>query len=300
MKNIKIKKKKKRLSFFEIINLFILVLFGVVTLFPCLTVVAKALSDPRYVLMGDVGIIPKNFQLDTVLYVLKKPEFYNAFKVSVTVTATGTVLAMFMTVLAAYPLSKTNLRGRKIFLYFFVFVMLFHAGMVPTYILFRSMHLTNTLGALIFSGTFSVSNLFIMKNYFESLPESIEEAAKIDGASNTVILFRVVLPMSTPVLATISLFYGVGYWNNYFSGVTYITDPKLKSLQHYLYDLIKLAEATVDSSGNTTSMAETMAIMSSETIRDATILVSTIPILVLYPFLQKYFVKGMTVGSVKG
>ena len=289
----------KKIKVFDVINVLFLLLLGIVTLVPVLTVVAEAFSDPRYVVLGDVGIVSKGFQLDTIKFVLKRVEFLNAFKVSVIVTIAGTALAMVLTVSAAYPLSKPSLRGRKFFLYIFVFVMLFHAGMVPNYLLYRSLHLTNTLWALIFSGAFSVFNLFVVKNYFESLPESVEEAAKIDGASNITALFKVVLPMSLPVLATVTLFYGVGFWNNYFSGVMYITKPDLKSLQQYLYDLITMTSET-DASGNTLQSAESLVVLSSDNVRSATIVVSTVPILILYPFLQKYFVKGVTVGSVKG
>ena len=289
----------KKIKVFDVINVLFLLLLGIITLVPVLTVVAEAFSDPRYVVLGDVGIVPKGFQLDTIKFVLKRVEFLNAFKVSVIVTIAGTALAMVLTVSAAYPLSKPSLRGRKFFLYIFVFVMLFHAGMVPNYLLYRSLHLTNTLWALIFSGAFSVFNLFVVKNYFESLPESVEEAAKIDGASNITALFKVVLPMSLPVLATVTLFYGVGFWNNYFSGVMYITKPDLKSLQQYLYDLITMTSET-DASGNTLQSAESLVVLSSDNVRSATIVVSTVPILILYPFLQKYFVKGVTVGSVKG
>lgn len=290
-------KNKNRIKIFDIVNIILMLGMGAITLIPCLTVVAKAFSDPKYVLSGDVGIIPKGFQLDTILFVLQKAEFLNAFRVSVIVTIVGTIIAMILTILAAYPLSKPDLKGRKVFLYIFVFVMLFNAGMVPKYLLYRSMNLTNTIWALIFSGAFSVSNMFIVKNFFESLPESVEEAAKIDGASNMRVLFNVVLPMSTPVLATVTLFYGVGYWSNYFSGVMYITDPKLKSLQHYLYDLITM----VLSSGNMgATELEALSAISSENLRSATIVLSTIPILILYPYLQKYFVKGISIGSVKG
>lgn len=289
-------KKRKKRKPFDCINVGFMTLLGAVTLFPVLTVVATAFSDPRYVVLQKVGIFPKGFQTETVKYVLQRVEFLNSFKVSVIVTLAGTALAMMITVMAAYPLSKPQFRGRKFFLYIFVFVMLFHAGMVPKYLLYRSLNLINTLWALIFSGCFSVFDLFIVKNYFESLPESVEEAAKIDGASNLTALFRVVLPMSLPVLATVTLFYGVGYWNNYFSGVMYITRPDLKSLQQYLYDLI-----TMTTSGEMGSMdAEALATYSSENVKSATIVVSTVPVLVLYPFLQKYFVKGVTVGSVKG
>ena len=292
-------KRKSKISIFDVINITIMCLFGVVTLLPVLQVVAKAFSAEGPVIAGLVTFWPISPQIETVLYVLKKPEFTNSFQVSVVVTILGTLFAMFLTVTAAYPLSKPNLRGRKFFLYIFVFVMLFHAGMVPNYLMFRSLKLTNTIWALVFSGTFSVFNMFIVKNYFESLPATVEEAAKIDGASNLYTLIKIVLPMSLPVLATVTLFYGVAYWNNYMSGVIYITDPKLKPLQQYLYDLITEALNTIDATGNIADMDAAMN-LTGESVRSATIVVSTVPILILYPFLQKYFVKGMTIGSVKG
>lgn len=290
----------KKIKAFDVINILLMILLGAITLIPVLTVVAKAFSDPTYVIAGRVGILPKGFQLDTIKYVLNKPEFLNAFKNSVFVTGVGTIMAMFMTVSAAYPLSKPELRGRKFFLYIFVFVMLFGAGMVPSYLLYNSLHLLNTRWALIFASGFSVFNLLVVKNYFEQLPESIEEAARIDGASNMQILFRVVLPMSAPVLATVALFYAVGYWNNYFSGVMYITKPELRTLQHYLYDLLTLASQSVENAGQVMEGADSLAAISSESITSATIVISTVPILVLYPLLQKHFVKGITIGSVKG
>jgi putative aldouronate transport system permease protein len=290
---------KNKTTAFDVINITMMCLFGVVTLLPVMQVVAKAFSGEGPVVAGLVTFWPIQPQIDTVLYVLGKPEFTGSFRISVMVTIMGTLLAMFLTVTAAYPLSKPNLRGRKFFLYIFVFVMLFNAGMVPNYLMFRSLNLTNTIWALVFSGGFSVFNMFIVKNYFESLPETIEEAARIDGASNLLILVRIVLPMSLPVLATVTLFYGVAYWNNYMSGVLYITDPNLKPLQQYLYDLITEALTTLDATGNVADIDAAMN-LTGESVRSATIVVSTVPILILYPFLQKYFVKGMTIGSVKG
>lgn len=281
-----------------IINFTILITLGLVTLLPVLHVFSKALSGEGPVIAGKVIFWPVQFQLGTVLYVLSQPEFKNSFGVSVFVTIVGTLIAMLLTVTTAYPLSKPTLRGRKPILYIFVFVMLFSAGMVPNYILYRSLNLTNTIWALVFSGAFSVYNMFLVKNFFEALPETIEEAARIDGASNMTILFRIVLPMSMPVLATVCLFYGVSYWNNYFSGVLYITKASLKPLQQYLYDLIKNALSTVDAEGVVD--IDTAMNLTGEAVRSATILVSTVPILILYPFLQRYFVKGITVGSVKG
>ncbi len=291
---------RKKFDLFMIVNIAILCLFGLITLLPVMNVVSKAFSGEGPVIAGQVLFWPVQFQVDTVRYVLTQAEFRNAFSITVFVTLVGTAIAMFLTTSAAYPLSKPALRGRKVFLYIFVFVMLFNAGMVPNYILYRSLKLTNTIWALVFSGTFSVFNLFIMKNYFESLPESIEESARIDGASNLVTLYRIVIPMSLPVIATITLFYSVGFWNNYFAGVLYITTPKLKPLQQYLYDLITMALNTTDATGNISGDINSIMNLSGENVRSATIVVSTLPILLVYPFLQKYFVKGVTIGSVKG
>lgn len=291
---------KRKIDLFSAINIFIMILFALITLLPVMNVVSKAFSAEGPVIAGQVLFWPVDFQTDTIRYVLKQPEFRNSFSITVFVTLVGTTIAMFLTITSAYPLSKPTLRGRKFFLYIFVFVMLFNAGMVPNYILYRSLKLTNTVWALVFSGTFSVFNLFIMKNYFESLPESVEESAHIDGASNFVTLYRIVLPMSMPVIATITLFYSVGFWNNYFAGVLYITTPKLKPLQQYLYDLITMALNTTDVTGNISGDIHTIMNLSGENVRSATIVVSTVPILLVYPFLQQYFVKGITIGSVKG
>ena len=292
-------KNRNTFDLFILLNISMLCLFGVITLLPVMNVLAKAFSGEGPVIAGLVTFYPRQFQIETIIYVIKKAEFLGSFQVSVIVTLVGTMLAMLLTVTAAYPLSKPKLFGRKLFLYIFVFIMLFHAGIVPNYLLFRSLKLTNTIWALVFSGTFSVFNMFIVKNYFESLPESVEESAKIDGASNIRILFKVALPMSLPVLATVTLFYGVGYWNNYMSGVLYITNASLKPLQQYLYDLIKEALNTIDETGRVSDI-DTAMNLTGESVRSATIVVSTVPILILYPFLQKYFVKGMTIGSVKG
>ena len=292
-------KKKNKISVFDVVNLIAMILVGLIMLMPILNLAAKAFSSEGNVIAGKVLFWPLGLQTGTIKYVLTTPEFGTSFLVTVTVTITGTIGAMLLTVMAAYPLSKPHLIGRKFFLYIFVFIMLFSAGMVPNYILFRTLHLTNTIFALIFSGMFSSFNLFLIKNYFETLPEVIEEAARIDGASNMRIFFSVVLPMSTPVLATVTLYYAVAYWSNYFAGVMYITDANLKPLQQYMFDLVTQATSLQDSSVNFGDVNQAMNV-SGENIRAATIVVSTIPILCVYPFLQKYFVKGITIGSVKG
>lgn len=293
------RKRIKRFGLFDILNYTLLVIIGLITILPVMNLVSKAFSSQGYVISGNILFTPKGFQLDTIKFVLRTPEFRRSLLNTVVVTICGTALAMFLTVTAAYPLSKVHLKGRKVFLYLFVFVMLFNAGMIPNYILYRSLKLTNTIFALIFSGVLSPFNVFLVKNYFEGLPEGIEEAARIDGASNLTTLFKIVLPMSLPVLATVTLFYAVGYWSNYFSGVMYITDPNLKPLQQYMFDLVRQATSMQDASGAFTDIDQAMNV-SGENVRAATIVISTVPILLVYPYLQRYFVTGITVGSVKG
>ena len=284
---------------FDYVNIFFLCLIGLATLLPMLNVFSMALSDEGPVGAGMVSFWPIGFQTGTISYVIGKSDFQDAFVVSVITTLVGTCGAMFFTVTCAYPLSKPALVGRKPILYLYAFIMLFGAGMVPNYILYRSLSLTNTIWALIFPGLFSVSNMFIVKNSFEALPESIEEAALIDGANNITTMIRIILPMSLPVLATMTLFYAVGYWNNYMSGVLYITRTNLRPLQQYLYGLVREAMNETDAAGNVKDIDASMN-LAGESVRAATIVASTLPILVVYPFLQKYFVKGITIGSVKG
>ena len=220
-------------------------------------------------------------------------------KNTVFITIIGTAGAMALTILTAYPLSKVRLRGRKFFIYIYMFIMLFSGGMVPSYILYRSLHLINTIWALVLSGMFSVYNMLVMKSFFETIPESLEEAAKVDGASDFTVLRKVVLPISKPVLATVSLFYAVTYWNNYFSSVMYITKQELKPLQRYLFDLVTAVNSVDNSIGAEVNLEVAMN-LTGENTRAAAIVVAVFPILCVYPFLQKYFQKGMTIGAVKG
>lgn len=280
---------------FYFINYIILTLLGISTLFPFINLIAKSMSSNSEVISGLVTLYPKGFQLDAYKYVLSQGQFVNSFKVSLFVTIVGTIMSMIMTVMAAYPLSKPELKGRKIFLLMYIFVMLFGGGMIPNYLLIKSLGMLNTVWSLILPGMIAVFNMLIVKNFFEGLPESVEESAKIDGASDIKILFSIVLPMAIPVIATVGLFYVVSYWNNYMNAVLYITKPTLKPLQQYLYDLVASADA-IKKGGGTIDIDQAMN-LSTDTVTAATI---TVPIILVYPFLQKYFVKGITIGSVKG
>ncbi|TLS51803.1 carbohydrate ABC transporter permease [Paenibacillus antri] len=281
---------------FNVVNIVVLFILGLTTLLPFLHVLAKSLSSQVAISLGQVTFLPVDFQIGTFQYVLEQEQFVGSFRNSVIVTLVGTVLALTMTVMIAYPLSKPKLKGRKFFMLVFVFVMLFSGGMVPNYLLYKTFGLVNTLWALIVPGMLSVFNILLVKTFFEELPESVEESARIDGANNFTILFRIVLPMALPVMAAVGLFFAVAYWNNYFSAVLYITKPDLKPLQMYLYELIS---QTTPEMGMELD-ADRMMNVDPESIRAATIMLSTLPILCLYPFLQKYFVKGITIGSVKG
>lgn len=298
---MKIKKSRGELAL-EIVILVVLLLLCVVMLFPFLNLLAKSVSSESPVLRGEVVLWPIGFQTGTYQYVIKQAQFQNSLVNSIIITVVGSALAMLLTCMTAYPLSKTNLLGRRWFILFFVFTMLFSGGMVPSYILMRTLGMLNTLWVLIIPGALSVYNMILLKNFFEEIPASVEESAKLDGARNMTILFKIVLPMSLPALATIGLFYAVGYWNNYMSGVLYITRPNLKPLQQYLYQLVAETQ-TVDKDaalGTLSPEAAMTAALNTESIRAATIMVSSIPIMCVYPFLQKYFVTGLRVGSVKG
>ncbi|MFD0868555.1 MULTISPECIES: carbohydrate ABC transporter permease [Paenibacillus] len=284
---------------FYFFNYIFFILFGVVTLFPFLNLIAKSLSSEAAVISGMVTIFPVDLQFGTYKYVLQDSMFLNSFKVSVFITVVGTALSLFMTALAAYPLSKPRLRGRKYFILMYVFTMLFSGGLIPTYLLMHNLGLINQLPVLFLPSMISVFNMLIIKNYFESLPESLEESAKIDGASNLKILYKITLPLSMPVFATIALFYAVSFWNDFFASMIYINSPEKKPMQLYLKELLVSASDAFISGGNVVNIDAAMNI-TPQAIQAASILLATIPILLVYPFLQKYFVKGVLIGSVKG
>ena len=282
---------------FETINLIVLILIGALMLFPFLNMAAKSFSSENAILTGKVLFWPVGFQTGTYKYVIRQAQFWNSFKVSVMITLMGTTGAMIISCLTAYPLSKTWLYGRKPLLLLFVFTMLFGGGMVPSYLLMRSLGLINTIWVLFVPAMLSVYNMILLKNFFEDIPDSIEESAELDGAGSLRILVSIVLPMSLPAIATIGLFYAVGFWDNYMSGLLYITKPELKPLQQYLYEIVT---ESINVDKEMSMDAQENAALNTDAIRSATIMLACVPIMCVYPFLQKYFVKGMRVGSVKG
>lgn len=275
----------------------LIIIMLVLTLYPVLNVFSKAFSNETAIISNAVTFYPIGFQLSTIRYVLSSSMFANAFKNSVIVTVLGTVLSVLVTTMAAYPFSKRNLILYKPLIMLFVFTMWFSGGLVPTYLAYKTLGILNSLRVLILPGAINVYNMLLLKNYYESLPEALEEAARIDGANKARILFQIIIPLSTPVLATVCLFTAVGLWNDFYTPMMFNTRSQLKTLSQYLYDIVAESGTDLTMSTNADDMMNNIL---PESVRAASIIASITPILVVYPFLQKFFVKGVLIGSVKG
>ena len=277
------------------ISVFVMGCMALMCLIPCLHVVSKAVSSANAVTGGLIKFWPVGFQLETVTFILNDTFFLNAMLNTVIVTVAGTLISMFVTIFTAYPLSKPSLKGRKLILLLYVFSMLFYGGMVPAFMVVKTLGLLDTYAALILPFVIVQFNMLVVKNYMEGLPSSVEESAKLDGAGYFTILWRIVCPMSMPVIATVSLLYAVNYWNNYFHALLYTSSPSMKTLQLFLYDTMYAAEDLIEKLINKNAEH-----ISTEGLRSAAVTLSLIPIIAVYPFVQKFFVQGITIGSVKG
>ena len=292
----KIKLSKSNLLL-KVVAYVIMGLLAAMAILPCLHIISKAFSRGADVTAGNVVFWPKGFQLETVWYVLTKTSFLNALKNSLIVTIGGTAISMFTTITTAYPLSKPSFKGRKVFTLLYVISMVFFGGMIPAYMVVRTLGLIDTYAACILPFAIVQFNMFIVKNYFEGLPEEVEESAWLDGAGDIRTLIRIVCPMSTPVLATVSLLYAITYWNNYFHAMMYTKSAGMQTMQVYLYNIINNSQEFAE---NLASGSNFMANITSEGLVAATVTLSIIPIVILYPFVARFMVQGITVGSVKG
>ena len=273
----------------------VMVVFALICLLPVLNVFARSLSSVTAVAGGKVWFWPVQFSTAGWMYVIKYTSFLKAMGNSVINTLCGTGIALVITILTAYSLSRPYLKGRKAVIYLYVFMMVFSAGTLPTYFQIKDYGLLNTRWALILPMLISPYNTFVLKSSFENIPDSLEEAARIDGACFTRILWSIVIPVSKAAIATIIIFTAVGYWNRYFDALLYITKQKLKPAALLLYEIIKLSEVEAGQGD------VELAVAVSPEIKNASIVVLTVlPILAVYPFMQRYFVKGVMVGSVKG
>ena len=282
---------------FTVFNYTFFTLLCLIMLYPFWHVIMLSFSSLEASMKGGVFLYPKGFNLDTYNSVFKNPQVYTGFATSIFVTVVGTVLGTLLTAMTAYPLSKSRLRGGKVMMVLVLFTMIFAAGMIPSFLLIQNLGLMDNRLALILPGLVSAYNCIIMKSFFLSIPESLEESARIDGANDLRIFFSIVVGVSKATIATIALFTAVGYWNDYFSTVLYIRSTEKWALQAVLrYMLTNTQQAMAQAGVNVMAQTNTNA----ETIKAGTIVISTVPILIVYPFVQKYFVKGVMIGGVKG
>ncbi|MCI5969676.1 MAG: carbohydrate ABC transporter permease [Clostridia bacterium] len=282
---------------FNVVNYIFLAFCVIITLLPFVTIIAKSFSDTVAIESGKVFLWPVDFNTKAYKNLIADGQLLRSMKNTVIITVVGTVLNMIFTTTAAYALSKKRLLGGKFIMKMMTFTMIFSGGTIPHFIVVKSLGLMNTYGALWLPGLITVYNLIVMKSFFEQLPESLEEAARIDGANDLLIFFKIVLPLSLATIATITLFYAVSWWNEYFNGMIYISSSSKMPLQVKLRQMI----ATVGQVNLTETDGETMdKKLAKDAVQAAAMVISTIPMLCIYPFLQKYFVKGVMVGAVKG
>ncbi|RAU93311.1 carbohydrate ABC transporter permease [Paenibacillus sp. YN15] len=278
--------------YFDILIYSLLIFVGIISVFPLLYVLSVSLTPYSEVLRnGGFVVLPRKLTLDAYRILFGMETIPRAFGVTIFVASVGTFLNLVLTVLLAFPLSRRKLMGRSLFIFMIVFTMMFGGGLIPTYLVVQKTGLLNTVWAMIIPGAISTFNVLVVKTFFENLPEELYESARMDGAGEFTVLSRLALPLSLPVLMTVGLFYLVGNWNVFFSAVFYITDPKLNPLQVIVRGLLMAAdrpETSVDVTLPTT------------TLQMASVIAACLPVIVVYPFVQKHLTKGMLIGALKG
>ncbi|MEO3872133.1 carbohydrate ABC transporter permease [Nonomuraea sp. B12E4] len=280
---------------FQGVNAVILTGVVIVTLYPFVNIVARSFSDERYILSGQVNLIPRGFNLTTYRIVISDPMFWTNYANTVVYTVVATAVAMTLTTCYAYVLSKKHLKGRTVLIWVAVFTMIFSGGLIPQYVLVNGLGMTNTIWAIVLPNAISVFNLLVMKTFFENLPNELEEAAAIDGLNTYGILLRIVLPLSKAVIATMVLFYAVSFWNSWFTAFLYLNETELFPVTIYLRNLIAGATGAESAGAITSEVSQAAA-----NIQSVAITLTVLPILAVYPFVQRYFVSGVMLGAVKG
>ncbi len=283
----------------KVFNIFIniITLISVILcLFPVLNVVAVSMSSNSAILASKVFVWPVNFNVESYKAIIKDSTMIWSLVYTIIITVVYTVIGMFLTICAAYPLTKKRLKGRNAIMLLIIFTMYFSGGLIPDYMLVKNLHMLDSSWSLILPGVLSAFNLIVLKTFFTSLPESLEESAILDGCNDIGVLFKIVLPLSKPVLATLSLFYAVGKWNSFMDALFYISDSKLYPLQLKLYQIIVNSQ-TVEASIGDGNMSQNLL---PESLKAACVVFATLPIVLVYPKLQKHFVSGIMIGAVKG
>ncbi|WP_454192424.1 carbohydrate ABC transporter permease [Paenibacillus sp. Marseille-Q7038] len=279
---------------FDIINNSLLLFVALACSLPFIYVVAVSFTSPAQVAQGGIILFPKEWSLSAYRYIFSTDTLMRSMMVSIYITVVGTFINLVFTSLMAYPLAKRHLRGRRTIMMGVLFTMLFGGGLIPTYFVVKALNLTDTLWSLMIPTAISAFNLIVLKNFFQQIPDGLEDSAKIDGCNDLGVLIRIVLPLSLPAMATFGLFYAVGHWNQFFNAILYINDNTKWPIQVLLREIVILASGRIGDTNIDDAEIQPL------TIRMAVIVFATIPILVVYPFLQKHFAKGAMLGSVKG
>ncbi|MCF7757575.1 carbohydrate ABC transporter permease [Paenibacillus xylanexedens] len=282
---------------FDIFNYVMLGILGILTVLPFLYIIGNSFATEAEITERSFFLIPKVFSFSAYEYIFSSSTIFRSIGVSIFITVAGTLVNLFFTLTMAYPLSRSDFWGRNVMMNMVIFSMLFGGGMIPTYLVIRGLGLLDSYWALMLPGAISAFNLIVVKNFFQQMPPGLEEAARIDGCSDLGVLWRIVLPLSKPVIATFALFYAVGHWNNFFSALLYISDSDKWPLQVMLRQIVLLSQASV---GDMANMDPNFVQPPEQSIKMVVIVVGTIPILLVYPFLQKHFAKGVMLGSIKG
>lgn len=275
-----------------------LVMLVLAVIYPIVLVISSSFSSPAAVYAGRVFLWPVEPSLAGYGAVFKNKQIISGFLNTMLYTIGGTLINLFMTTLAAYPLARSSLPYRKPLMMLFIFTMFFSGGMIPNYILLMNLHMLNTRWALLLPGAISVYNMILMRTFFESIPVELYEAASIDGCSDLRYLLQITLPLSKPIVAVLALYYAVNHWNAYFNAMMYLTDQKLVPLQLVLRDILISNTINLNEIMDEETMRARQGL--SELMKYAVIVVSSVPVMIIYPFIQKYFVKGVMIGSIKG
>ena len=290
------RKKFNSDTVFNIVVYTIAISLAALWLYPLIYVVSASFSTPESLLSGEVVLLPKSFNFSAYKYIFQDSGILTGYRNTIFYSVVGTVYNMLLTICAAYPLSRPDLKGRGGLTLMMTFTMFFGGGMIPTYLNIRDLGLYNSLWALILPGMISVYNSIICRTAIEGVPESLKESAYIDGANDIIIVFRIILPLIMPTIAVLLLYYGVGHWNAWFNASIYLQDNELLPIQNIMRSILIANSNILNAAAAENDQTNQFA----ESIKYATIILTTVPVLCIYPFLQKYFVKGVMVGAVKG
>lgn len=289
-----------QMDWFDYLNYLIMLFVIICTIFPLYYCAIVSISSGAAVTRGEVVFAPIGFNITAYKVVFSNSQFLRSYGNTILYTFLGTAINIALTILCAYPLSRPNLKGRKVLNYLFMLTMFVNGGMIPMYLQVKSLGMLDTIWSIVLPGAISTYNMIIMRSFFSSIPEEMHEAAEIDGADHFQVLFQVVIPLSQTILATLILFYAVGHWNSYLSALLYLSDPKKMPLQMVIRKMVIDSDIANMTTANASSSSGTDTLLTENKLKYAIVIVSVLPMILIYPFLQKYFVKGVMIGGVKG